>query len=230
MSKRRVLLTGGCGGLGLHVAQAFLVRGDDLTVPIANAGRRQRLVDALGEDMARVETPIADLTDETAVRALFEGRTPPHALVHLVGGFAMGDLDTASLTTLREQLDLNVVTTFLMLRYGLAAMKAAGHGRIVTVASKAALQPAPGLGIYAAAKAAVLALTQAAAEETKGSDVTANAVLPTVIDTPANRAAMGDAEGDTWVRPERLAETIVFLCSDAAGDLRGSPVRVFGSV
>ena len=230
MSQRRVVITGGSGGLGLAVTQVFLEGGDTLTVPVQDDTQHARLAQGLGTDLARIDAPTVDLTREASVRDLFAGLPPIDAIVHLVGGFAMGPLDKTELETLREQLDLNVVTTFLVLKHGLAKLKATGRGRIVTVASKAALDPPAELGVYAAAKAAVLALTRAAAAETKGTDITANCVLPTVIDTPANRAAMGDAEAKTWVRPRRLAETIRYLCSDAAGDLRGSPLYTFGSV
>ncbi|MBL4689445.1 MAG: SDR family oxidoreductase [Nannocystaceae bacterium] len=229
MGERHVLITGGGGGLGLHVTHAFLSSGARLTVPVRDDADRERLREALGEDIGRVKMPQADLTDEASVETLLAGDSPPDALVHLVGGFAMGPLDEATLATYEQQMDLNVRTTFLLLKHGIAAMRTVGHGRIVTVASKAALEPMAGMGLYGAAKAAVLALTQAAACETKGTGITANTVLPSIIDTPANRAAMGDADAHTWVQPERLAATILFLCSDAGGDLRGSAVRTYGS-
>ena len=226
---QRVLITGGTGGLGLHVTQAFLGTGASLIVTVENEGQRRRLADAVGDDLGRIQTPQVDLTDEDGVRAVIDDAGPLHAVVHLVGGFAMGELDTAELSSLRAQLELNVVTGFLVLKHALRVMKPAGHGRIVTVGSKAVLDPPGSLPIYAAAKAALVAMTRAAAAETVGTDITANYVLPSVIDTPANRAAMGDAQADRWVRPERLAETILFLCSDAAGDLRGSGLHTFAS-
>ena len=109
-------------------------------------------------------------------------------------------------------------------------MKEGGYGRIVTVGSRAAVEPASGLAAYGAAKAAVIALTRSVAEETRELDITANSVLPSVIDTPANRAAMGDAEASKWVTPERLAEAIAYLGSEAAGDLRGTTLPVYGRV
>lgn len=233
MTERQVLITGGSGGLGVHVTQAFLATDDGtqrrIVVPIPDARQETRLREAFGDDCDRIDAPRVDLTDEAAVASLIGGMSSLDAVVHLVGGFAMGELHEAELSTLQQQLDINVRTTFLVLKHSLTAMRTQGRGRIVTVGSKAAAAPVAGLGIYAAAKAAVVALTQAAAEETKGTDITANCVMPTVIDTPANRAAMGDADAPNWVRPERLAATIHFLCSDAAGDLRGSPLRTFGS-
>lgn len=230
MTQRSVVITGGSGGLGLVVSRVFLDAGDALVIPVQDDTQHARLAQGLGTDLARVKAPTVDLTREASVEEMFAALPPIDAIVHLVGGFAMGPLVKAELATLQQQLELNVVTTFLVLKHGLAKLKATGRGRIVTVASKAALDPPAELGLYAAAKAAVLALTRAAAAETKGTDITANCVLPTVIDTPANRSAMGDEQAKTWVRPKRLAETIRYLCSDAAGDLRGSPLYTFGSV
>jgi NAD(P)-dependent dehydrogenase (short-subunit alcohol dehydrogenase family) len=102
------------------------------------------------------------------------------------------------------------------------------YGRIVTVGSRGAVQPAGQLAVYCAAKAGVVALTKAIADETKGTGVTANVVLPSVIDTPGNREAMGTDQADQWVTPESLGQVIAFLASDAAKDMRGAAVPVYG--
>ncbi|NJN22722.1 MAG: SDR family NAD(P)-dependent oxidoreductase, partial [Leptolyngbya sp. RL_3_1] len=109
-------------------------------------------------------------------------------------------------------------------------MLAQDYGRIVTIGSGSAVNPTAQMAAYSASKAGVVALTQAIAQETKGTGVTANVVLPSVIDTPANRAAMGDENAAQWVTPESLAQVICFLASDAAGDLRGAAVPVYGNV
>jgi NAD(P)-dependent dehydrogenase (short-subunit alcohol dehydrogenase family) len=152
------------------------------------------------------------------------------AAVHLVGGFAMGATDEFAVDDLRGQLELNLVTAFLVVKHALRRMKQGGYGRIVAVGSRAAVEPAAGLAAYSAAKAGVVALVKSVAEETRTLDITANCVLPSIIDTPANRAAMGDADADQWVKPERLAESIAFLASEAAGDLRGATLTVYGRV
>jgi NAD(P)-dependent dehydrogenase (short-subunit alcohol dehydrogenase family) len=103
-------------------------------------------------------------------------------------------------------------------------------GRIVTVGSRGAVQPGAQLAAYCASKAGVVALTQAIAAETKGTNITANTVLPSTIDTPANRAAMGAENADQWVSPESLAGVICFLASEAAGDLRGAAIPVYGDL
>jgi NAD(P)-dependent dehydrogenase (short-subunit alcohol dehydrogenase family) len=215
MRDRHVLCTGGTGGLGSKVTTALVRRGARVTVPVYARKEADRL--------------LADLRDEAKVAELVAGMPRLDALVHLVGGFAMGPTATFSLTQYREQVDLNLTITFLAIKHTLARMQSAGYGRIVTVASRAALEPSGQSSVYSACKAAVLAFTRAVADETRGTGITANCVLPSIIDTPANRAAMGEAEASKWVKPERLAETIAFLASDEAGDLRGSAVQVYGS-
>jgi NAD(P)-dependent dehydrogenase (short-subunit alcohol dehydrogenase family) len=152
------------------------------------------------------------------------------ALIHLVGGFMMGPTEQVSLDAWRDHLDLCLTTTFLCCKHALPRMREAGYGRIVTVGSKAALEPMDQMAPYSAAKAGVVALTRVIAAETKGTAITANCVLPSIIDTPANRKAMGDADADKWVKPESLAQTICHLASEAAGDVRGAAIPVYGSV
>jgi NAD(P)-dependent dehydrogenase (short-subunit alcohol dehydrogenase family) len=230
MKDRHVLVTGGSGGLGTAVTATLLARGAILTVPVVDEGQAEHLRAALGDAAAAVAQPRADLRDEAAVQRVVDGMARVDAVVHLVGGFAMGPTDTFSLEAFRRQLELNLVTAFLVIKHGLRRMKAGGYGRIVAVASRAAVEPGPELAAYAAAKAGLVGLVRSVAEETRALDVTANCVLPSVIDTPANRAAMGDAEAHKWVTPARLAEAIAFLASDAAGDLRGAALPVYGRV
>jgi NAD(P)-dependent dehydrogenase (short-subunit alcohol dehydrogenase family) len=224
LGDREVLVTGGGGGLGLLVTREIVARGARVTATTFAPGEGN----ALGDD--RIALVQADLRREDDVARVVSGMKRIDALVHMVGGFAMGDTREFSLETYREQIDLNLTATFLTVRAVLGPMRSAGYGRIVTVASRAALEPAPGQAVYAAAKAGVLAFTRAVAEECRGTGVTANAVLPSIIDTPANRAAMGEANADKWVKPERLAKVIAFLCSDEAGDLRGTALQAYAGV
>lgn len=230
MRDRHVLVTGGSGGLGTAVTAVMLARGARVTVPVTDERQAGYLQTALGADAARVAQPLADLREEADVQRVVDGMARVDAVVHLVGGFAMGPLDTFTLDAFRGQLELNLVTAFLVVKHGLRRMKAGGYGRIVAVGSRAAVEPPAQLGAYAAAKAGLVALVKSVAEETRELDVTANCVLPSIIDTPANRAAMGDADAHKWVQPQRLAEVIAFLASEAAGDLRGATLPVYGRV
>ncbi|MCA9705843.1 MAG: 3-oxoacyl-ACP reductase FabG [Myxococcales bacterium] len=230
MRDRHVLITGGSGGLGTAVTALFLARGAQVTVPVASERQQEYLRRDLGDDADRVPQPLADLRVEADVQRVLDAMPQVDAVVHLVGGFAMGPTEGFGAEDFRGQLELNVVTAFLVIKHALRRMKEGGYGRIVTVGSRAAVEPAAQLAAYSASKAAVLALTRSVAAETADLDITANCVLPSVIDTPANRAAMGESEAHKWVPPGRLAETIAWLASEGAGDLRGTAVRVYGRV
>jgi NAD(P)-dependent dehydrogenase (short-subunit alcohol dehydrogenase family) len=230
MKDRHVLITGGSGGLGTAVTALFLARGARLTVPVVDDRQADHLRQALGDDAERVAQPRGDLRSEADVARIIDGMERVEAVVHLVGGFAMGDTDAFELDAFRQQLELNLVTAFLVIKHGLRRMKQGGYGRIVAVGSRSVEVPTARLAAYAAAKSGLVALVRSVAEETRELDVTANCVLPSIIDTPANRAAMGDAEASKWVTPARLAEAIAFLASDAAGDLRGATLPVYGRV
>jgi NAD(P)-dependent dehydrogenase (short-subunit alcohol dehydrogenase family) len=230
MKDRHALITGGSGGLGTAVTALVLARGAHVTVPVVDDRQAGYLRAALGDAAERVAQPRADVRREADVQRVIDGMPRVDVVVHLVGGFAMGDTDAFAVEGFREQLELNLVTAFLVVKHGLRRMKEHGYGRIVTVGSRAAVEPGPQQAAYAAAKAGVVALTRSVAEETRALDITANCVLPSIIDTPANRAAMGDAEASKWVAPARLAEVIAFLGSAAAGDLRGAALPVYGRV
>lgn len=231
MKGKKVLLTGGTGGLGLGVTPAVLARGADVTIPYINLRDVERLKGILSPaDMARIRFVQADLTDERAVEKLVSEMERVDVLIHLVGGFSMGKTHEYSYENWKKDFDLNLNTTFLACKHSLAKMLQYGYGRIVTVSSRGAVQPAGELAAYCASKAGVVALTQAIAQETKGTNITANVVLPSVIDTPSNRAAMGEENASQWVKPESIAEVICFLASEAAKDVRGAVVPVYGNI
>jgi NAD(P)-dependent dehydrogenase (short-subunit alcohol dehydrogenase family) len=226
MKDRHVIITGGTGGLGGDVTRTALAGGAQVTVSYTSDKGRAELEKQLGS--TGVTFVRADVTVEADVARLFDRRVD--ALIHLVGGFIMGPTHELSLEDWRKHQDLCLTSTFLCCKHALPRMRAAGYGRIVTVGSRAAREPMAQAAAYSAAKAGVVAFTAAIAAETKGSDVTANCVLPSVIDTPQNRASMGEAQAAKWVKPESLAGVICFLASEAARDVRGAAVPVYGNV
>lgn len=231
MQTQHVLLTGGTGGLGLGVTPQILATGADVTIPYIDESEVQRLSDRLSAaELARTHFVKTDLMQESSVAELVEGMQRVDVLIHLVGGFAMGPTHDFSEQDWTRTIDLNLRTTFLVCKHSLKRMRQHGYGRIVTVGSRGAVEPGGQLAAYCAAKAGVVALTKAIADETKGTNITANVVLPSIIDTPTNREDMGTEDADKWVKPESLAQVIGFLASEAAQDIRGAAVPVYGSV
>ncbi|WP_338041651.1 3-oxoacyl-ACP reductase FabG [Lyngbya aestuarii] len=231
MKGKQVLLTGGTGGLGMGVTPLVISQGAKVTIPYRSEAEVERLKSILSpNDFETIRFVSVDLTEESAVKQLVEDMGRVDVLIHLVGGFAMGKVHEYSYENWKKDFDLNLHTTFLVCKHSLAKMLQNGYGRIVTVGSRGAVQPGAQLASYCASKAAVVALTQSIAEETKGTNITANTVLPSVIDTPSNREAMGDADADQWVKPESIGEVICFLASVAAQDIRGATIPVYGNI
>ncbi len=228
MHERQVLITGAGGGLGREVTAAALRAGARVTAATFGDDAQALREHLDAEAFSRVHTVDVDVTEPDQVEALVAGMPKIDVLLHLVGGFAMGPTASFDFAAYQRLIALNLTSTFCAVRSALGRMQAAGYGRIVTVASRNALAPSAQTAVYGATKAAVLALTQSVADETRDQDITANAVLPSIIDTPANRAAMGAEQADRWVSPASLAKSIVFLGSEAAGDLRGTALRVYG--
>jgi NAD(P)-dependent dehydrogenase (short-subunit alcohol dehydrogenase family) len=229
MRDRSVIITGGSGGLGVQVTKRALESGARVVVPFISDREVERLERELGKP-EQLQLVRANMAHEGEVARLFGERDRVDALIHLVGGFIMGPTEELSLADWQAHQELCLTTTFLCCKHALKRMRPSGYGRIVTIGSKAAREPMAQAAAYSAAKAGVVALTAAIAAETKGSDVTANCVLPSVIDTPQNRAAMGEGEASRWVAPESLAGVICFLASAAARDLRGAAIPVYGNV
>jgi NAD(P)-dependent dehydrogenase (short-subunit alcohol dehydrogenase family) len=230
MKGKQVLLTGGTGGLGWRVTPKVLARGAEITIPYHSAREVERLKGYLPPaDVARIQFVRVDLTNESAVQELVDSMGWVDVLIHLVGGFSMGPTHEYSLEQWRQDLELNLTTTFLVCKHSLRKMLEHGYGRIVTTGSRGAVEPGGQLAAYCASKAGVVALTRAIAAETRGTNITANVVLPSIIDTSANRAAMGSENAAQWVKPESLAEVICFLASGSARDIRGAAVPVYGN-
>jgi NAD(P)-dependent dehydrogenase (short-subunit alcohol dehydrogenase family) len=231
MKGKQVLLTGGTGGLGLGVTPAVIAQGAEVTIPYRNPNEIERLKGIISPaDFARIQFIPANLEDEASVEKLISCMTKVDVLIHLVGGFSMGKTHEYSFHDWKQQIDVNLNTTFLACKYSLKSMLENGYGRIVTVGSRGAVEPAGKLAAYSAAKAGVIALTKAIADETKNTNITANTVLPSIIDTPTNRETAGAENADKWVKPESIAQVICFLASEAAKDVRGATIPVYGNV
>jgi NAD(P)-dependent dehydrogenase (short-subunit alcohol dehydrogenase family) len=225
MSEITVLVTGGTGALGAAVTRTFLEEGRRVVVPWVKESELGRV-----EEHERLELVQADLFDAAAVAAAVDLAGPSlRAVVNLVGGFAMHDrIHETPVETFEEQLRLNLRPTYLVCAAALPALLNAGGGAIVCVSSRAARRPFSGAAGYVVSKAAVLALVDALDAEYREDFIRANAILPSVIDTPANRRSMPDADFDTWVRPDEIARTIRFLCSDDASAVSGAHLPVYG--
>ena len=221
---RQVVVTGASGGLGPAVVEALRAAGATCHLPLLTGG------DSAHPATGVVVAEGVNLTDEGAVRAFYSSRPPLWASVHLAGGFQAAPLLDTSLADLRKQLDLNLTTAFLCCREAARNMRAAGGGRIVNVGSRAAAEPTGGSVAYTVAKAGVAALTQALADELRGEGVLVNAVLPSIIDTPANRAAMPKADHARWPKPAEIAAAIAWLVSPANRLTSGALVPVYGAV
>jgi len=231
-----VVVTGGTGALGRAVIAALRAAGAVCHVPNLVAAELDEFPYASdpGVHIARG----VDLAEEAAVRGFYQTLPPLWASIHLAGGFAMMPIGEMSATDFVGQFRMNALSCFLCSAAAVAAFRArrdpgpasARGGRIVNIAARPALEPRLGAGMvaYTAAKSAVAALTQALAQETTDEEIWINAVAPSVLDTPANRAAMPDADPHRWVAPADLAEIIVFLASPANRVTRGAVIPVYG--
>lgn len=228
-----VMVTGASGNLGSAVAQAFAAAGAKLAVIDRKPKRLASLYPDLANQPDRFLAESADLTEQASVTAVVE-KVVGHfgqldVLVHTVGGFFSGPpLHETPLEKLDFMLLLNTKTTFITNQVVLQKMVPQGSGKIINIAAKPALQGNKNMSAYSAAKAAVLRLTESAAAEVKTHGINVNAVLPGTIDTPQNREATPKANFDNWVKPESLAEVILFLASPAARDIHGAAIPVYG--
>jgi NAD(P)-dependent dehydrogenase (short-subunit alcohol dehydrogenase family) len=226
------LIAGGTGGLGRAVSQAFLEQGAKVIVTFRKTQEFEELKAIAGRDAALVGSDV-DVTDQTAVQKLVSEIVTQHGhldfLVNAVGAYAGGATLWETDTRVFDQmLQLNLTSGYVLCRAVVPMMRKQGSGAIVNVASKAASDHAAGAAAYVASKAAAVAMMDSLAAEMKGSGVRVNSILPSIIDTEANRKAMPGADFAKWPKPEEIARVILFLCSDESRLIQGAAIPVYG--
>jgi NAD(P)-dependent dehydrogenase (short-subunit alcohol dehydrogenase family) len=227
-SGQTILVTGGTGGLGRAVTLAFLEEDANVIVTYRKHEEFETLPKA-----QRLEGHPTDVTDEGAVNSLVENILARHeqldALVNTVGGYAGGikfwDTDAKELD---RMLALNLRSSYTLCRAIIPALLRQKHGSIINIAAKAALDHPAGAAAYGASKAAAVAMVDSLAADLKGTGVRANSILPSIIDTEANRKAMPKADFTRWPKPEQIARVILFLCSEDAKVINGAAIPVYG--
>lgn len=220
---RSVIVTGGFGILGQAVSRAFAVAGDKVA-RIDFATEAKELCEGT------LDIGGVDLTDPDATQAALDKVIAAHGgidvLINIAGGFTWETLEDGSIASWSKMHAMNVLTAATITKFALPYLKKSSAGRIVSIGAGGAVKAGMGMGAYAASKSGVHRLTEALAEEMSGTCVTVNAVLPSIIDTPTNRADMPDADFSQWVKPEAIADVITFLASDAARSVTGALVPV----
>lgn len=230
-SGQLALVAGGTGGLGRAVSIAFLEEGATVVVTYRRQSEFEALRDAAGNHTSRLEGHAIDVTNDAAVHQMISSVVAKHgrldAMTNSVGGYAAGQkLWEAEPTIMDQMLSLNLYSGYVLSRSVVPAMLKQGHGAIVNVASTAAMDHAPSAAAYAASKAAAVAMVDSLAADLKGTGVRANSILPSIIDTEANRRAIPDADFAKWPKPRDIAQVILFLCSDDAKLIHGAAIRV----
>jgi NAD(P)-dependent dehydrogenase (short-subunit alcohol dehydrogenase family) len=234
------VITGGTGGLGQAVTQTFLHTGYQVIITYRDDEELKQLLESVGEAKEQLDAVRVDVTDESSLEELAAKVEKKHgrldAVVCLVGGFAMGTLGKPGENisqTFDKMMTLNA-KSFLLTVSALSPLlqqttkKYKGFAHVVAVAARPALEPTKGVGIYAASKAAVVSLVKTLALELFDDNITVNAVAPSTIDTLANRKAMPKADFKKWVKPEELAQSILFLSGDEANITTGTVLPVYG--
>jgi NAD(P)-dependent dehydrogenase (short-subunit alcohol dehydrogenase family) len=227
MKNKIAVVTGANGGLGRFVTQALL----DAGATVVGVSREVRQTDfdrpaftAMPGDLSTA-AGAARMVDSVVKRF---GRLD--VLAHTVGGFSGGkpvaETDDA---TFQRMFEMNLYSTFYILRAAIPALRKTGNGRVIAVGSRAALEPGARVGAYSASKAAMASLIRTVALENRDAGLTANVILPSTIDTPANRRAMPGADFSKWVQPAAIASLMVWLASDAGKDVNGALIPVYGT-
>lgn len=226
MKDQVILVTGANGGLGVAVTRALLAEG----AKVAGVSRRISQSDFPDNGFFAIQSDIVSVESaESVVDKVLSRFNRLDALVHLVGGFAGGStLAEMDHATFQQMFDINTNAVFYMLRAVLPKMRKQGHGRIVAIGSRAAVDPGPAVGAYSASKAAMVSLMRTVALENRDIGINANVILPGTMDTPANRKAIPTADTSKWVRTETIANLTIWLLSKNGDDVNGAVLPVYG--
>lgn len=227
MKGKVALVTGANGGLGVYVTQALL----DAGATVVGLSRKIQQSEFDSPNFTALPAEISTAAGTKAAMESLASRFGKLDIVaHTVGGFAGGqsvaETDDA---TFQRMFDVNLYSTFYLLRAVIPIMRKTGNGCIVAIGSRAALEPGAGVGAYSASKAAMVSLIRTVAQENKDAGITANVILPGTMDTPANRKSMPNSDFSKWVRPAAVASLIAWLASDAGKDVNGAVIPVYGS-
>src|SRR5215470_19994154 len=210
LTGRRIVVLGGTGGLGHEVTARFRDDGASVLVADLRPPRGDRRHEG-------VEYVTVDVLDEASVAAAFAVSPAPQAIVNLIGGYTPPQpLSGLDISVLRQQLELNLVTAAIVTKHALPVLAARDGGALVHVSSRVAVEKGENGFAYSVSKLGVVRLVEAAAEEGRSQGVRVNCIMPSIIDTPANRAAMPDAKHHRWPKPAQLAAVLAFLISGAA--------------
>jgi NAD(P)-dependent dehydrogenase (short-subunit alcohol dehydrogenase family) len=231
-----VIVTGATGQLGIPVTERILTEGANVVIAYREEAGLERLLDRIADTHEGQFLPLkanlaldGDVADLVQLTAAAYGRVD--ALVHLAGGWAGGkpvhEMEEADWD---RMMDMNLKSAFLCAKHVIPTMLEQKHGRVVFISSKGALDAPAGSSAYNVSKAGINTLVETLRKELRGTGVTANAVMPSTIDTPQNRAAMPKADPAKWVTPEDIAQVLIYLISDASAPVNGAIVPVFGGV
>jgi NAD(P)-dependent dehydrogenase (short-subunit alcohol dehydrogenase family) len=227
MKGKIVLVTGANGGLGSYVTQALL----DAGATVVGVSRKIQQSDFSGSSFVALPAEISTAAGaKNAIDILISRFGKLDIVVHTVGGFAGGQsIAETDDATFQRMIDMNLNSAFYLLRATIPHLRKSGSGRIVAIASRAAVDPGPGVGAYSASKAALVSLTRTIALENKDAGVTANVILPGTMDTPANRKAMPNSDFSKWVQPTNVASLITWLVGDTGKDMTGAVIPIYGA-
>src|SRR5215469_476367 len=228
MKDKVVLVTGANGGLGSYITRAFL----DTGATVVGSSRKIEQSDFAGDNFVAIS---AELSDHQSANALIERLVQRFGkldvLAHTVGGFAGGQsVAQTDEATFQHMLDLNLNSLFHILRAAIPVLRKSGNGRIIAIGSRAAVEPGAGLSAYSASKAAMVSLMKTVALENGDVGITANVILPGTMDTAANRKAMPGADFSKWVQPANVSSLVVWLAGDAAKEISGAAIPIYGGV